>query len=116
MKNIGKGIGNFISNPNAVRSAMGVPASEQTVDVKATNLGSEPIVKPKAQPKTDLVPNPVKSTAITKKRRGRPKKFKTLAEVQADIDSRNPTYRSPITGGLLPGKGPKVESLEGRVE
>ena len=112
MKNIGKGIGNFISNPNAVRSAMGVPASEQTVDVKATNLGSEPIVKPKAQPKTDLVPNPVKSTAITKKRRGRPKKFKTLAEVQADIDSRNPTYRSPITGGLLPGKGPKVESLE----
>ena len=67
MKNIGKGIGNFISNPNAVRSAMGVPASEQTVDVKVTNLGSEPIVKPKAQPKTDLVPNPVKSTAITKK-------------------------------------------------
>ena len=55
MKNIGKGIGNFISNPNAVRSAMGVPASEQTVDVKATNLGSEPIVKPKAQPK-DYVP------------------------------------------------------------
>ena len=35
MKNIGKGIGNFITNPNAVRSAMGVPASEQTVDVKA---------------------------------------------------------------------------------
>ena len=45
MKNIGKGIGNFISNPNAVASAMGVPASEQTVDVKATSLGSEPIVK-----------------------------------------------------------------------
>ena len=37
MKNIGKGIGNFISNPNAVASAMGVPASEQTVDVKATS-------------------------------------------------------------------------------
>ena len=112
MKNIGKGIGNFISNPNAVRSAMGVPASEQTVDVKATNLGSEPIVKPKATPKQNLVPDPKKTGAITKKRRGRPKKFKTLAEVQADIDSRNPTYRSPITGGLLPGKGPKVESLE----
>tara|TARA_A100001388_G_scaffold127337_1_gene94325 strand:- start:418 stop:639 length:222 start_codon:yes stop_codon:yes gene_type:complete len=66
MKNIGKGIGNFISNPNAVASAMGVPASEQTVDVKATSLGSEPIVKAKAAPKQDLVPNPVKSTAITK--------------------------------------------------
>ena len=112
MKNIGKGISNFISNPNAVASAMGVPASEQTVDVKATNLGSEPVVKPKATPKQNLVPDPKKTGAITKKRRGRPKKFKTLAEVQADIDSRNPTYRSPITGGLLPGKGPKVKSLE----
>ena len=112
MKNIGKGISNFISNPNAVASAMGVPASEQTVDVKATNLGSEPVVKPKTTPKQNLVPDPKKTGAITKKRRGRPKKFKTLAEVQADIDSRNPTYRSPITGGLLPGKGPKVESLE----
>jgi len=112
MKNIGKGISNFISNPNAVASAMGVPASEQTVDIKATNLGSEPVVKPKATPKQNLVPDPKKTGAITKKRRGRPKKFKTLAEVQADIDSRNPTYRSPITGGLLPGKGPKVKSLE----
>ena len=40
-------------------------------------------------------------------RRGRPKKFKTLEEVKADIDKRNPTYVSPITGGLLPGTGPK---------
>ena len=86
MKNIGKGIGNFISNPNAVASAMGVPASEQTVDVKATSLGSEPIVKAKAQPKQDLVPN-TSSTAIVK-RRGRPKKFQTKAEVDADINLR----------------------------
>ena len=42
-----------------------------------------------------------------KKKRGRPKKLKTLEEVQADIDRRNPTYVSPITGGLLPGTGPK---------
>ena len=42
-----------------------------------------------------------------KKRRGRPKKLKTLEEVQADIDARNPTYISPITGGRLPGLGPK---------
>ena len=40
-------------------------------------------------------------------RRGRPKKLKTLEEVKADIDRRNPTYVSPITGGLLPGEGPK---------
>ena len=38
-----------------------------------------------------------------KKRRGRPKKLKTLAEVKADIDIRNPTYTSPRTGGQLPG-------------
>ena len=42
-----------------------------------------------------------------KKRRGRPKKLKTLEEVKADIDRRNPTYVSPVTGGLLPGTGPK---------
>ena len=42
-----------------------------------------------------------------KKRRGRPKKLKTLEEVKADIDKRNPTYVSPVTGGLLPGTGPK---------
>ena len=42
-----------------------------------------------------------------KKRRGRPKKFKTYEEVKADIDKRNPTYVSPLTGGLLPGTGPK---------
>ena len=40
-------------------------------------------------------------------RRGRPKKLKTLEEVKADIDRRNPTYVSPLTGGLLPGTGPK---------
>ena len=39
--------------------------------------------------------------------RGRPKKFKTVEEVQADIDKRNPTYVSPLTGRLLPGLGPK---------
>ena len=47
-----------------------------------------------------------------KKRRGRPKKLQTLAQVQADIDARNQTYRSPITGGLLPvKKSKKVTSL-----
>ena len=42
-------------------------------------------------------------------RRGRPKKLKTVEEVKADIDKRNPTYVSPVTGGLLPGTGPKEE-------
>ena len=42
-----------------------------------------------------------------KKRRGRPKKLQTLEEINADIDKRNPTYVSPLTGRLLPGTGPK---------
>ena len=42
-----------------------------------------------------------------KKRRGRPKKLKTLEEVKADIDKRNPTYVSPVTGGRLPGVAPE---------
>ena len=42
-----------------------------------------------------------------KKRRGRPKKLKTLEEVKADIDRRNPTYVSPLTGGRLPGVAPE---------
>ena len=42
-----------------------------------------------------------------KKRRGRPKKLKTLEEVKADIDRRNPTYVSPVTGGRLPGVAPE---------
>ena len=47
------------------------------------------------------------TTGGVKKRRGRPKKLKTYEEVKADIDRRNPTYVSPLTGGLLPGTGPK---------
>ena len=85
MKNIGKGIGNFITNPNAVASAMGVPASEQTVDVKLPVLGSEPIVKAKAAPQQDLVQI---HQHLSKKRRGRPKKLQTKAEVHADINLR----------------------------
>ena len=43
------------------------------------------------------------------KRRGRPKKLQSLAEVKAAIDAKNPTYVSPITGGKLPGTGPKID-------
>mgnify|MGYP006241827543 FL=1 len=47
--------------------------------------------------------------AAAPKRRGRPKKLKTLAEVKAAIDAKNPTYKSAVTGGMLPGTGPKVD-------
>ena len=51
-----------------------------------------------------------------KKRRGRPKKLKTYEEVKADIDRRNPTYVSPVTGGLLPGTGPKEPKKDKMME
>ena len=46
----------------------------------------------------------------TKKRRGRPKKFQTIEEIQADIDARNPTFVSPETGGRLPVKTRKINA------
>ena len=56
----------------------------------------------------DIKKTPVKEVlgkdGAPKKRRGRPKKMKTLEEVQADIDARNPTFISPETGGRLPVK------------
>lgn len=66
--------------------------------------------KPKSKPK-------IKASKVTSlgakgaapKRRGRPKKLQTLAEVKAAIDAKNPTYVSPITGGKLPGTGPKID-------
>ena len=63
----------------------------------------------KALPKiNDIKKTPVKEVlgkdGAPKKRRGRPKKMKTLEEVQADIDARNPTFVSPETGGRLPVK------------
>ncbi len=56
--------------------------------------------------KSDKTPEPVK------KRRGRPKKLQTLEEIQADIDARNPTYISPVTGQRLPGLGPKKPKVD----
>lgn len=69
----------------------------------------------KALPKiNDVNKTPIKEVLgegdAPKKRRGRPKKLKTLEEVKADIDARNPTYVSPVTGGKLPVKGKKTKA------
>ena len=34
---------------------------------------------------------------------------KSLKEVKAAIDAKNPTYVSPVSGGMLPGTGPKID-------
>ena len=38
MSNQGIGLSKFISNPSAITKAMGIPASQQTVDVSATDV------------------------------------------------------------------------------
>ena len=58
MLNQGIGLSKFISNPSAITKAMGIPASQQTVDVNATDVTSRPKVAPVAQPTQNLVPDP----------------------------------------------------------
>lgn len=62
-------------------------------------------LKPSEDIKGDKTLEPVK------RKRGRPKKLQTLEEIQADIDARNPTYISPVTGQRLPGLGPKKPKI-----
>ena len=66
------------------------------------------VAKPKPKIKASKVTSLGAKGAAPIKRRGRPKKLQTLEEVKAAIDAKNPTYVSPITGGRLPGKGPKI--------
>jgi len=64
MSNQGIGLSKFISNPSAITKAMGIPASQQTVDVNATDVTSRPKVAPVAQPTQNLVPDPVAAMGV----------------------------------------------------
>ena len=64
MSNQGIGLSKFISNPSAITKAMGIPASQQTVDVSATDVTSRPKVAPVAQPQQNLVPDPVAAMGV----------------------------------------------------
>ena len=64
MLNQGIGLSKFISNPSAITKAMGIPASQQTVDVNATDVTSKPKVAPVAQPTQNLVPDPVAAMGV----------------------------------------------------
>ena len=64
MLNQGIGLSKFISNPSAITKAMGIPASQQTVDVDATDVTSRPKVAPVAQPTQNLVPDPVAAMGV----------------------------------------------------
>ena len=67
MSNQGIGLSKFISNPSAITKAMGIPASQQTVDVSATDVTSKSKVVPVAQPTQNLVPDPVVAMGVDPK-------------------------------------------------
>ena len=64
MSNQGIGLSKVRSNPSAITKAMGIPASQQTVDVNATDVTSRPKVAPVAQPTQNLVPDPVAAMGV----------------------------------------------------
>lgn len=64
MSNQGIGLSKFISNPSAITKAMGIPASQQTVDVSSTDVTSRPKVAPVAQPQQNLIPDPVATMGV----------------------------------------------------
>lgn len=105
--NISKIPRNMLSNPNLDAADTGVDPSTGRLLSKKERVGlfkKRKINAGKVFGKKDSKTN---SKLI---KRGRPKKLQTLAEVKAAIDAKNPTYVSPITGGKLPGKGPKIDS------
>ena len=59
MSKQGGGLAKFIGNPSAITKAMDLPASQQTVDISATDTTPKPVVAPKALPAANLVPDPI---------------------------------------------------------
>ena len=59
MSKQGGGLAKFVGNPSAITKAMDLPASQQTVDVSATDATPKPVVAPKALPAANLVPDPI---------------------------------------------------------
>ena len=90
--------------PEDIQSVDSLKPIESSEDIKSDN--SSMPVESSEDIKSDKTPEPVK------KKRGRPKKLQTLEEIQADIDARNPTYISPVTGQRLPGLGPKKPRVD----
>jgi len=59
MSKQGGGLAKFIANPSAITKAMDLPASQQTVDISATDTTPKPVVAPKALPAANLIPDPI---------------------------------------------------------
>ena len=109
MSKQGVGLSKFIADPNAVASAMGVPASKQTVDVSATDVTSKPTIKPKVEPQQNLVPDPVTAMGVDPKTG----EYLTPEERKKQFKERREKRKMGIDPDLPEaGEIPKVDKLE----
>ena len=109
MLNQGIGLSKFISNPSAITKAMGIPASQQTVDVSATDVTSKPKVAPVAQPTQNLVPDPVVAMGVDPKTG----KYLTPEERKREFKERRAKRAMGIDPDLpQAGEISKVDKLE----
>ena len=109
MLNQGIGLSKFISNPSAITKAMGIPASQQTVDVSATDVTSKSKVAPVAQPTQNLVPDPVVAMGVDP----RTGKYLTPEERKRQFKERRAKRAMGIDPDLpQAGEISKVDKLE----
>jgi len=109
MLNQGIGLSKFISNPSAITKAMGIPASQQTVDVSATDVTSKSKVAPVAQPTQNLVPDPVVAMGVDPKTG----KYLTPEERKRQFKERRAKRAMGIDPDLpQAGEISKVDTLE----
>ena len=109
MSNQGIGLSKFISNPSAITKAMGIPASQQTVDVSATDVTSKSKVAPVAQPTQNLVPDPVVAMGVDPKTG----KYLTPEERKRQFKERRAKRAMGIDPDLpQAGEISKVDTLE----
>ena len=71
--------------------------------MKTTKMGNLDVKADKEVSKSD--------GALRRAKKSR-KGAKSLAQVKSEIDAKNPTYVSPLTGGKLPGKAPKIDTAK----
>ena len=109
MSKQGGGLAKFIGNPSAITKAMDLPASQQTVDVSATNVASKPVVAPKALPAANLIPDPVAAY-------GKDAEGNTIYDKAERIRQFKENRAKRAAGFVAPpkeaGDTPKVDKLE----
>ena len=109
MSKQGVGLSKFIANPSALTKAMDLPASQQTVDVSATDVTPKPTIAPKVEPQQNLVPDPVTAMGVDPKTG----EYLTPEERKKQFKERRAKRAMGIDPDLPEaGDTPKVDKLE----